>query len=221
MAARKTIQANTNIIYIILGSIFVLLSFIYLNTCNKCVHANVTYHPPHNNSDLLSSNAKFHSDYGFTDTIDKRNAQAIQQKRIQHLNEDIGSSSRLLGMPTRHADLGANSRDTNNGLPINIRTSGSYNTEYTQIGFLSNGTEHLIPLFGRMIMPNRNKWQYYTMSDKFHSIRLPITANGKNASGEYGCDEISNGDTVYVEGYNRPFKVTLYEKQHFNYIPYL
>lgn len=70
-------------------------------------------------------------------------------------------------------------------------------------------------------MANRNKWQYYTMSDKYHSIRLPISVGGKNASSEYGCDEVGNGDTVYVEGYNAPFRVTLYEKQHFNYIPYL
>tara|TARA_Y100001958_G_C21244379_1_gene573580 strand:+ start:1846 stop:2502 length:657 start_codon:yes stop_codon:yes gene_type:complete len=218
MAARRTFQANSNsnTWYIILSSLFVLFCFIYLNTCNKCVHTPQNTHT----SDLLSSNAKFQSDYDSTDTIDKRNAQAMQQTRIQHLNEDLGASSRLLGVPTRHSpNLDAD--HTKKGLPINIRTSGSYDTEYTQLGFLSNGKENLIPLFGRMIMPNRNKWQYYTMSDKFHSIRLPITANGKNASGEYGCDEISNGDTVYVEGYNRPFKVTLYEKQQFNYIPYL
>lgn len=107
------------------------------------------------------------------------------------------------------------------GLPVNIRTSGTYNAEYTQVGFLSNGKEDILALHGRMIMPNRNKWQYYTASDKFHSVRLPITVGGKNASSEYGCDEVSNGDSVYVEGYNMPFRVTLYEKQGLQYIPYL
>lgn len=127
----------------------------------------------------------------------------------ENINTDLSTESRMTGMPTRHA------------VPINIRTSGAYDTEYTQVGFLSGKDNNIIPLYGRMIMANRNKWQYYTMSDKFHSIRLPISVGGKNASSEYGCDEVSNGDTVYVEGYNAPFRVTLYEKQHLNYIPYL
>lgn len=107
------------------------------------------------------------------------------------------------------------------GLPINIRTSGVHNASYSQVGFLSNGKEDILALYGRMIMPNRNKWQYYTESGKFHSVRLPITVGGKNASSEYGCDEVSNGDSVYVEGYNMPFRVTLYEKEGMQYIPYL
>lgn len=107
------------------------------------------------------------------------------------------------------------------GLRCNIRTSGAYNSEYTQVGFLSNGKEDILALHGRLIMSNRNKWQYYTASDKFHSVRLPITVGGKNASSEYGCDEVSNGDSVYVEGYNMPFRVTLYEKQGLEYIPYI
>jgi hypothetical protein len=92
-------------------------------------------------------------------------------------------------------------------------------TSYAQHGFLSNGKENIIPLYGRNI--HRDKWQYYTMSDKYNSIQLPISVRGKNASSEYGCEELTNGDTVYVEGYNMPFRVTLYEKEGVQYIPYL
>lgn len=132
---------------------------------------------------------------------------AASEQHRENVETDL--SSRLVGLPSRHA------------VPINIRTSGSYETEYKQVGFLTANKDNIIPLYGRMIMANRNKWQYYTMSDKYHSIQLPISVGGKNASSEYGCDEVNNGDTVYVEGYNGPFRVTLYEKQHFNYIPYL
>ena len=147
-----------------------------------------------------------------------------------NVESDLSGRGRLLSMPTRAPPMSPSPPRVSapvddpthaRGLPINIRTSGSYSSEYTQVGFLSNGKENLVPLYGRMIMPNRNKWQYYTMSDRFHSIRLPITVGGKNASSEYGCDEVNNGDTVYVEGYNAPFKVTLYERDHFQYIPYL
>lgn len=103
-------------------------------------------------------------------------------------------------------------------VPVNVRTSGMP-TSYAQHGFLSNGKENIIPLYGRNI--HRDKWQYYTMSDKYNSIQLPISVRGKNASSEYGCEELTNGDTVYVEGYNMPFRVTLYEKEGVQYIPYL
>ena len=35
---------------------------------------------------------------------------------------------------------------------------------------------------------------------------------------EYGCDEISNGDRVFVEGYKNLFNVTIYEKRSYEYL---
>ena len=39
-------------------------------------------------------------------------------------------------------------------------------------------------------------------------IKLPVVNRGKSCTGEYGCDNLQNGDTVYVEGYNDAFKAT-------------
>ena len=107
------------------------------------------------------------------------------------------------------------------GVPINIRTRG-YDTNYSQTGLLTrvNGKETMLPLMGRALHTNRNKWQYYTMSDKNNSIKLPVSRSGKSCTNEYGCDELFNGDTVYVEGYNDAFKVTMYDNAVMRYIPY-
>jgi sortase (surface protein transpeptidase) len=35
-----------------------------------------------------------------------------------------------------------------------------------------------------------------------------------------GCDEVYNGDTVYVEGYNETFRATIYENALYSYIPW-
>ena len=59
------------------------------------------------------------------------------------------------------------------------------------------------------------------MNDKSNAIKLPMSHNGKSCTNEYGCDELSSGDTVYVEGYNEAFKVTIYENSHPRYIPIL
>ena len=85
--------------------------------------------------------------------------------------------------------------------------------EYNQIGILTriDGPETILPLLGRPLHANRNKWQYYTIGDSNNHVKLPISYRGKSCTNEYGCDDISNGDTVYVEGLNAPFQVTIYD----------
>ncbi len=107
-------------------------------------------------------------------------------------------------------------------MPINIQTHG-VDTNYRQIGILTrlNGSDTILPLMGRPLFVNRDKWNFYTMNDKNNMIKLPITFKSKSCTNEYGCDNIYNGDTVYVEGYNDAFKATVYDNQILRYIPYL
>ena len=129
-------------------------------------------------------------------------------------------------------DLGGNRRDNNvlmtppeNSMmvarvPVNVETRGP-SPDFTQIGILTKSEENLIlPLMGRRLM--RDKFQYYTFSNTGNiNTKLPVSKNGKSCTGEYGCDELYNGDTVYVEGYKDTFLATIYENSRFNYIPYL
>jgi hypothetical protein len=106
-------------------------------------------------------------------------------------------------------------------IPINIQTQ-ALDTHYKQVGILTRitGPETILALMGRPTHASRNKWQYYTMSDKQQSVKLPVTHSGRSCTNELGCDEIFNGDSVYVEGYNDAFKATVYESNLFQYIPY-
>ena len=107
------------------------------------------------------------------------------------------------------------------GIPINIPTQG-FTPEYKQLGLLTriNGKETVLSLMGRPLYTNRQKWQYYTMRE-YNNIKLPISKNGRSCTSEYGCDELFNGDTVYVEGYKDAFKITLYEMETPRYIPHI
>jgi len=109
------------------------------------------------------------------------------------------------------------------GIPVNIQTRGTSN-EYQQVGILTrsnhNDGEMILPLMGRKHMSGRDKWQYYTISGTGNlNTKLPISVNGRSCTSEYGCDDIYNGDIVYVEGYNDTFRVTMYENNQFQYIP--
>jgi hypothetical protein len=105
-------------------------------------------------------------------------------------------------------------------VPINIETRPS-RTEYSQLGILtSEKNNHLIlPLMGRRSF-QRDKWQYYTISNTGAvNTKLPIKKNGKNCTSEYGCNEIYDKDSVYVTGYDELFYATIYENAMFSYIP--
>ena len=107
------------------------------------------------------------------------------------------------------------------GIPINIRTQG-YDASYRQVGILTsqNGKEQILALMGRPLISNRDKWQYYTMSEK-NNIKLPISVKGKSCMNEYGCDKVYDGDTVYVEGYSNIFRATIYDNDVMRYIPFI
>lgn len=111
-------------------------------------------------------------------------------------------------------------------IPINVSTNiGAVDTSYRQLGILTplNGPnkDNILPLMGRPLFTNRQKYQYYTISNQHNNIKLPISVKGKSGTNEYGVDQIFNGDTVYIEGYNDAFRVTTYDTDTIKYLPYL
>lgn len=108
------------------------------------------------------------------------------------------------------------------GIPINIATR-AVDADYRQVGILTRigSPEMILPLMGRPLYVSRDKWNFYTMSNENSMVKLPITYKNKSCTNEYGCDNLYNGDVVYVEGYNDTFKVTVYDNQVMRYIPYL
>ena len=106
-------------------------------------------------------------------------------------------------------------------IPINIQTQGvGINTEYRQIGILTKG-DTILPLMGRPLISNRDKWNFYTMNDKSNMIKLPLKFKNRNCSSEQGCDNIYNGDQVFVEGYGSNFKATVYDNNVMRYLPFI
>lgn len=111
-------------------------------------------------------------------------------------------------------------------IPINVSTNiGAVDTSYRQIGIITplngNTTNNILPLMGRPLYTSRQKWQYYTISNQHNNVKLPISVKGRSALNDYGVDELYNGDTVYVEGYNDAFKVTVYDNSTIKYLPVL
>ena len=107
------------------------------------------------------------------------------------------------------------------GIPTNI---GYVDTAYRQVGILgpmymstpNENKQDLLILMGRPLYVNRNKWQYYALSNQRNGIKLTVFVKGKSSTNEYGVDEVYTNDEVRVQGYQNRYKVDLYEN---NYLP--
>ena len=111
-------------------------------------------------------------------------------------------------------------------VPINVSTNiGAVDTSYRQVGILTplNGSskDSIMPLMGRPLFTNRDKWQYYTTSNQYNNVKLPISRAGRSCTNEYGCDKLYNGDSVYIEGVNEAYKVTAYDNNTMKYLPFV
>ena len=111
---------------------------------------------------------------------------------------------------------------------INVPTRG-FTGAFQQIGLLykkdpsgeNNNDGNILPLFGRPTNTNRDKWYYYTTSDKFHSLKIPLKIKGRLCNDEWGCNELYDDDTVEVGPYNGQFKVQIYGYDSPKYLPVL
>ena len=99
--------------------------------------------------------------------------------------------------------------------PVNVSTRGPLG-QPQQIGVLYkiNGNENdVLPLFGRRRYPNDNKYEYYTLMGRYGSKVQVITKNRN--------DEVGSNDVVFVKGSSEPYRVTVYETDTPQYIPYI
>ena len=99
--------------------------------------------------------------------------------------------------------------------PVNISTRGPLGMPQ-QIGTLykiyGNNNEYL-PLYGRRRYPNDSKYDYYTISGR-QNVKIPVVIKNKN-------DEIGTNDVVFLKGSSDPYRVTVYESDFAEYIPYI
>jgi hypothetical protein len=88
-----------------------------------------------------------------------------------------------------------------------IATRGGY-AEYQQLGVLERKDGSFYPLFGRRTF-NSDKFNYYTRTDTYNPVQLPLSFNKRDCTDDNGCNEISSGDDVRIGG-NEEAKVKLY-----------
>jgi len=104
-------------------------------------------------------------------------------------------------------------------IPVYPKELPSYdnNREYQQVGILTSNDDNepiILPLFSKRANNHRDRWNYYTTTDKNTMLRLPISHDNMKCDDDIGCNEIYDGNTLYIEMYKgKTFKATIYKKQ--------
>lgn len=104
------------------------------------------------------------------------------------------------------------------GRLINIPTQGLPES-YQSMGLLKTGEGELLPLYGRRVASRSDRFNYYTRTDTYNPVPLPITYKRRDCQDSVGCDELSNGDQVVVSPTGATATATLYQFDGPTYIP--
>lgn len=105
-------------------------------------------------------------------------------------------------------------------MPINVPTRGE--THYIQMGILSNSdNDKILPLYGKQTYQRSQMWNYYTTTDTYNLIKIPLNYDGKDCMKEQGCRELNDGDTIFISEYGETFTIKIYETKEYRYIPYV
>jgi hypothetical protein len=95
---------------------------------------------------------------------------------------------------------------------------------YQQYGVLigeerrHRGEQTILPLIGRQTYPGSSRYHYYTSTNGYHPMKLPVIHKTRPCNGSTGCEEIFSGNIVSVNGYDYDFKADIYPSPDLQYV---
>lgn len=93
--------------------------------------------------------------------------------------------------------------------PFNIATQGIPES-YQSMGIVKTGDGKLLPLYGRRSISSRDRYNYYTRTDTYNPIPIPVTIKGRDCQDQVGCPELYDGDQVKLSATDQTGEVTIY-----------
>jgi hypothetical protein len=102
-------------------------------------------------------------------------------------------------------------------LPINIPTQGLPES-FQSVGIINVG-EQVLPLYGRRTAGGRDRWNYYTRTDTYNPVPVPVQFQRRDCMDDVGCSEIMSGEDVKIEALRKEGKTNIYRFDGPKYIP--
>ena len=185
------------VLVLVLIAVFILGSFIYLYTPSR---SNVYVMPPASSMASAPAAPPISLQIAAGQGGDDRYTRAPKPERHWMVEPDI---------PTQEERYGRLPRIPTQGIP----------EAYQSMGVVTMEDGQILPLYGRRTMPRSNRFQYYTRTDSYNPVQLPIRSNRRDCQDDVGCDELFNGDNITVAPTGQRGNVTIYRFDGPKYIP--
>jgi hypothetical protein len=105
------------------------------------------------------------------------------------------------------------------GIPT-IATRGAPES-YQSMGVIKASDGQLLPLYGRRTAARSDRFQYYTRTDTYNPVALPISYKNRDCQDDVGCDELMDGDTIRMASSGKDGHVTIYRFGGPTYVPFV
>jgi hypothetical protein len=130
----------------------------------------------------------------------------IQVPQAQHRGGD--DRYRRAPRPQRFWDNGPEEQPIRGALdPIPTRGAPE---AYQQMGVITTADNKVLPLYGRRTAPRSDYFNYYTRTDTYNPVALPVFSQRRDCQDNTGCQEIMSGDSLRLGATGETGKVTLY-----------
>lgn len=104
-------------------------------------------------------------------------------------------------------------------VPI-FQPSLGYPEQFQQMGILTvPETKQILPLFGRRVASRSDRFNYYTRTDTYNPIQLPLFYQKRDCMDDIGCQELFGSEQVRIEGLDTNANVKVYKYDAPRYIP--
>jgi hypothetical protein len=103
-------------------------------------------------------------------------------------------------------------------IPINIPTQGLPES-FQSVGVV-NVDDKILPLYGRRTAGGGgDRWNYYTRTDTYNPVPIPVRFQKRDCMDDVGCNEILSGEEIKIEVMNKNGRTSMYKYDGPKYIP--
>jgi hypothetical protein len=164
------------------------------------VFVNVYRPPSHDSVQVMSSPTPVVVAPSYPGSGDDRFTRAPKPERNWVATPDLSavwnSGATLPAIPTR-------------GIPETYQSMGTIRTEDGKI----------LPLYGRRTASRSDRFQYYTRTDTYNPVQIPIEYRRRNCQDDVGCEELYDRDQVQLGPLQTTGEVNVYRFSGPTYIP--
>ncbi len=103
-------------------------------------------------------------------------------------------------------------------IPINIPTQG-LPERFQSVGIMTLPDGQVLPLYGRRTATSTDRWNYYTRTDTYNPVPVPVTFKKRDCMDDVGCEELMTGEQITTFGTGNAGKAHIYKMDGPKYIP--